>query len=727
MSIQRIKNEANVRINQVIIKNSGPLKNINTKLSQVTLIIGDNERGKTNFLNWIAKGLFEKPEQNKDEAWTTTIGGDANVQMAVDPFYLYYDGERMKNLLFVKETDLLFKYKTQEELLKHEYWNNEINKILYGQDEISEHLQKSLLKAMGVGQTAKTSWLVQLHDGLFNLQNILEDLLPEFEKINSKEYGLYQLNDSIGAISEVEQGLESEQKLFFLMEKIQKGQQYFDFLKKEKKIQEEEKEIQYLIQRQEDIKDMLKNKDDLIFDVEDEIDALSLERIKLQKKEESVINEPYSAHKGSLGDSILGVCVGVLMLITSVFLAYQSMGVTDFNIMKGFALLCFIIGVFFLLKAFLYGIYVQQLSESTKGNPNLSHKRMIDKVKKELLKLNNQLTDKQNLLNKSKEEVAELRKELKTILLKTETLKKQQRNNYNHDLELEKIEDVVFSLYETEDPVLIREKMNYWRALIDQENPVFDYEGFQKVKYQKNELIDQRSEISSEYERSKSHITYKIKALIEELKNIDHKETIEYFYPELSKLQIKNKDLSCYHELLETVDSLVDQVSKDRYKSEKIMNIYHGMESNSETLLTKTLSSPFFEYLVQNFFGGKYRSFVAEQISQQGIKIFAENGHGERFPLETLGNSVYAQFWFVLRLSLAKTILHNQPGIILLDDPFGSFDSMRKQNFIDVLNALVHEGWQVILTTTNDEMIYKNFVSLFRSELTIVDLNKDYY
>ena len=723
---KRIQNEANVRINQVIIKNSGPLKNINTKLSQVTLVIGDNERGKTNFLNWIAKGLFEKPEQNKNETWTTTIGGHANVQMAVDPFHLYYDGERMKNLLFVKETDLLFKYKTQEELLKHEYWNNEINKILYGQDEISEHLQKSFLKAMGVGQTAKTSWLVQLHDGLFNLKNTLEDLLPEFEKINSKEFGLYQLNDSIGAISEVEQGLESEQKLYYLMDKIQKGQQYFDALKKQQEIQEEENEIHLLIQKQEDIKNTLKNKDDIIFDTEDTIDELSLEAIKLQKKEESIINDPYTAHKGSLGESILGVCIGVLMLIASLSLAYQSMGIVEFTMVKGLALICFGIGVFFLLKTVLHGAYIQQLSDSTKENPNFFHQFMIEKVKKDFIKLNDSLDNKKDLLNKSREEVATLRKELKNLLLKTETLKKQQRNNYNHNLELDKIEQAVFTLYETEDPSLIREKMNYWRALVNQENPVFDYEGFQKIKYQKNELIDQRSEISSEYEHSKSHITHTIRALIGELKNIDHKETVEYFYPELYRLQIKNKDLSGYHELLEIVDALVNQVSKDRYKSEKIVNIYHDVESNSETLLTKTLDSPFFEYLVQNFFGGKYRRFVTEHTPQHGVKIFAENGYGEIFPLETLGNSVYAQFWFVLRLSLAKTILNNQPGIILLDDPFGSFDSMRKQNFIDVLNALVHEGWQVILTTTNDEMIYKNFVSLFRSELTIVDLNRDY-
>ena len=75
---------------------------------------------------------------------------------------------------------------------------------------------------------------------------------------------------------------------------------------------------------------------------------------------------------------------------------------------------------------------------------------------------------------------------------------------------------------------------------------------------------------------------------------------------------------------------------------------------------------------------------------------------------------------------MAKTILNKQPGIILLDDPFGNFDSIRKQNFIDVINALVYEGWQVILTITNDEMIYSNFVSLFKSTLTIIDLNKDY-
>ena len=40
--------------------------------------------------------------------------------------------------------------------------------------------------------------------------------------------------------------------------------------------------------------------------------------------------------------------------------------------------------------------------------------------------------------------------------------------------ELEKIEQIVFPLYETEDPALIYKKMQDWYALIDQEDPVFD-------------------------------------------------------------------------------------------------------------------------------------------------------------------------------------------------------------------------------------------------------------
>ncbi len=716
-----------MRINQIVIKNSGPLKNINTKLSQVTLIIGDNERGKTHFLNWISKGLFENSEQFKDESWTTTIGGKANVQMSVDPLYLYYDGERMRNLLFVKENDLLFfKHKTQEELQKHEYWNNEINKILYGQDEISENLQKSFLKAMGVSKTAKTSWLVQLHDGIFNLKQTLEDLLPEFEKINSKEYGLYQLNDSIGAISEVENQFESTQHLYFLMEKIKKAQQYFDCLDKKQDLKDLDQEIENSIQEHENLKIILKKQDDHILDTEDSIDELLLDIVKLQKTEDEVLNAPYANHNSSLGESILGFLIGLFMVIASISLAYQSMGITSFTKVKGLALVCFVIGVFFLLKTLFHSIYVQSLSDSTKDNPNFFHKFLIDKAQKNFTRSNDKLDHQKNLLNKSKEDVLELRKTIKSLFLKIETLKTQQRKMYNNDLELEKIEQIVFPLYETEDPALIYKKMQDWYALIDQEDPVFDYDGFQEVKSQKYELMNQRSNISHEYEHSKSHITHTIRGLIEELKNIDHKETIEYFYPELYRLQINSKDLGGYYELLEAVDLLVDQIGKDRYKSEKIINIYHNMESNSETLLTKTLNSSFFEYLVQNFFGGKYKSFVAEYVSQQGIKIFAENGHGERFPLENLGHSVYSQFWFLLRLSLAKTILNKQPGIILLDDPFGNFDSIRKQNFIDVINALVYEGWQVILTITNDEMIYSNFVSLFKSTLTIIDLNKDY-
>ncbi|MGL5956536.1 MAG: ATP-binding protein [Brevinema sp.] len=708
-----------MKVNRIIINKSGVLKNIDTFFSQANLIIGDNERGKTTFLNWIAKGLFDQPQ----ESWVTQIDNHSNVQFDIQPFYPYYDSERMKNLLFIRETDLLFKYKNQEELFKQEYWNNEINTLLYGNDEISPLLQKNFLRALGVH--TKNPWLVQLHTGLFNLKNTLEDLLPELEKINSKAEGLYQLNHSLGTINQAEQEFHSKEELYFTIDKIQSGQQYLDFLEKEQQLQKQEQVLQDLITQQDTVKEELTKKDDLILDCDDTITQLKATNAQLQNKEQRALYEPQELYHKSFGEIILSACIGFAMLLAGISLAFQSMNTLEFSPTKIVALVCFMTGIFFIAKTYIQGTSLQKLSQSSHNNPNSAHKALIKKIQKERYHNENQLNNKQKQILNLQEDTAQMRKELKNIQLKIETVKKELRNLDLTQQELAKKSTTVFDLYQTSDPQTIQEEILELQQQIDQQPYTFNYQDLQKIREEKQHLLTQKSSISHTYSSSKSNLSKTIKSLIDELKNIDHQENIQHFYPEVSQLLIRTHDLSNYSELLETVEFLINKVSNDRYRAEKLTNLFYTIESNSETLLAKTLNSHFFEFLTQNIFGGKYQRFTVKTIPNEGVKIFAETGQGELYPLETLSAGTYTQFWFILRLALAKSILKDQPGIILLDDPFNSFDNIRKQYFLDALNALIHQGWQVFITITHDPIVQEYFSSMF--PVQIIDLNKDYY
>jgi uncharacterized protein YhaN len=72
-----------------------------------------------------------------------------------------------------------------------------------------------------------------------------------------------------------------------------------------------------------------------------------------------------------------------------------------------------------------------------------------------------------------------------------------------------------------------------------------------------------------------------------------------------------------------------------------------------------------------------------------------------------------------LRIGFAARILAGQPLFLILDDAFQHSDWERRENLINELFVLAHEGWQIIYFTMDD-----NIRSLFekRSEKIEKDL-----
>ncbi len=694
-----------MKVNRLQIKESGVLKNINIPCTQVNLIIGDNERGKTTLLNWIAKGLFDKNQESEN----------------FESLSPYYDGERMQNLLFIKERDLVFKYKNQEELHKQEFWNNAVHTLLYGNDDISPILQNNFLRSMGVKN--KNSWLVTLHEKLFNLKNVIEDSLPELENIHGKTQGLYNLNNSLNNIQQAENISLSKEELYFYLDKIQIGEKYLSFCKQHQQIQNYETEIQDLLYLKDQLNLSLVQKDDELFDLEDDIDNLNIEFKQSKQKELQVLSSPYDVYGQDLHKLIYKACAGVAMLLISLTLAFQSMTEVGLSLVKMSAVVCFVIGGFCLAKAVVHSYSLQQLAQSSEEDPNYIHKNLIKKVQDKTIDISNKLGQKQLLASQISDDINQMRKDLKTTLIKLDSCKNDVRDIDLFMKEFENSKRNILDYYESNNTDFIAQDIQGIKHFIAETCGV-DYETLQHQRHEKQIILKQQSDISGKVNSSRGHIAKDIKSLIDDLHNIDNQKMIQHFYPELYTLN--TNDIANYSEVLNVIDSLINKVGNDRYRAEKLVSIFNQVENNSETLLSKTLESPFFGYLTQNIFGGKYHRFVTQNTPEDGFKIFAETHKGELFPIDSLSTGTYAQFWFMLRLGIAKSILKNQPGILLLDDPFTSFDTIRKQYFLDAINALVHQGWQIFITITDDHIIHDYFKSVFQPELTIIDLNKDY-
>ncbi|MGL4561876.1 MAG: ATP-binding protein [Brevinema sp.] len=711
-----------MRINRLIVRKSGPLSNLDLSFKSVTLIVGDNERGKTCLINWITRGLFEKPGKNKfGEIWTDHIDESVPVNCIAEPLSPAFAPERMKNLLFIQKSDLQFKIKDTEHHAIDQFWDDEIQAILYGQDNISDQLQRTFLESMGVKN--KNSWLKILQDNLYLLRDTLEDLLPTLDLVRNHENGLLAANKSLGQIDQQEGQIESKQEMYFLAEQVHLGKEYIEMFDEYQQRQQEYKNIDENEKKYHTYEQELLHKEERLFELEDNMGDLKIEISGLKETEQNMKENPLSAYNAETGQNILMFILGSLFVGVSLAIAFY-MRTSLFNIYKLMALVLFVLGVVILFVSWIKAMAVQMLSQKEKKSFVYSY--VMGRTQKKIHKKNHMLDHMKEEYENLQKECRNLRKSLKMLRFHHETTAQDKISFDRFVIKIKETADKVYHQFGTDDPELVKEKVRALEQKIGMTTIDFDYKELQALKNEKSLLKEEMSNVSQNYQKIKNSLTKQITPLINNLKSNQNIETVYHFYPEIEQLIFKN-DLIEYEELINQVDYLCDQINKDIYYAEKLVSIYDQLEYSRDHLLHKALSSPFFRYLVQHVFAGKYERFVVEFDQNQKTMISAITGQGEQYPLESLSSATIAQFWFMLRLVIAKTILGERTGVILLDDPFVSFDSLRKKSFVELLNAFVHQGWQVICTHTDDPILLKEFTDLFGSDMQVVDLNKDFY
>ena len=85
---------------------------------------------------------------------------------------------------------------------------------------------------------------------------------------------------------------------------------------------------------------------------------------------------------------------------------------------------------------------------------------------------------------------------------------------------------------------------------------------------------------------------------------------------------------------------------------------------------------------------------------------FLPDGH--HFNENQLSTSAWAQLFFALRLALTTRLFTDEPGFLILDDPFINYDRERKTAAVDLLGEWCQQGWQVLYFTV-DEIAAKLF------------------
>lgn len=98
---------------------------------------------------------------------------------------------------------------------------------------------------------------------------------------------------------------------------------------------------------------------------------------------------------------------------------------------------------------------------------------------------------------------------------------------------------------------------------------------------------------------------------------------------------------------------------------------------------------------------GRYTA-VDYDPDSESLEVQATDG--QAFTPDQLSRGTRDQLYFAARLSLAKQLLGNDTGFLLLDDPFLAADRTRLRNGFETLHELADDGWQIVYLTAKQEV-----------------------
>ncbi|WP_424016184.1 ATP-binding protein (plasmid) [Halorientalis pallida] len=150
------------------------------------------------------------------------------------------------------------------------------------------------------------------------------------------------------------------------------------------------------------------------------------------------------------------------------------------------------------------------------------------------------------------------------------------------------------------------------------------------------------------------------------------------------------------------LDRVVETIERDADFSRKALEVFERIEAQEEQKLA-TLFDP--EGPASETFsrltGGRYTE-VAYDADDHGLTV--EHADGRGFGPEVLSQGTTDQLYFATRVSLAQQLLGQEPGFLLLDDPFLAADSDRLQQGFESLLDLADDGWQILYLTAKEEV-----------------------
>lgn len=167
-------------------------------------------------------------------------------------------------------------------------------------------------------------------------------------------------------------------------------------------------------------------------------------------------------------------------------------------------------------------------------------------------------------------------------------------------------------------------------------------------------------------------------------------------------LELEARSRDGLEALATELDTVVRRIEADAELSRKALKVFDRIESREEQKLTDLFApdgpaSRTFDRLT----GGRYSRVAYDPDTHD---LLVERRDGRTFDPDVLSRGTTDQLYVAARVSLARQLLGNAPGFLLLDDPFLAADPARLRQGFQTLQTLADDGWQIIYLTAKEEV-----------------------
>lgn len=168
-------------------------------------------------------------------------------------------------------------------------------------------------------------------------------------------------------------------------------------------------------------------------------------------------------------------------------------------------------------------------------------------------------------------------------------------------------------------------------------------------------------------------------------------------------LEVEDVRVQSVTDLEPTADLLEEFVSeiKDRVQTATTaIEIFEEIEEEEEREINHLFADE--SYAVQFFRDATDGNYVDIRYDESDNAVRVTRADGTELTADKLSQGTYDLLYMAIRFTLARDLLDDEPGFLILDDAFLHSDPDRVTREIEILNDLSTDGWQILYFSIRD-------------------------